>query len=285
MDYGATGFSDTINILSEQGIKYVGAGKNINDARKPVIIQVKNIKVGFLAYSDVYLASKQNPGVASTKYIKKDIRQIQDRVDTIVVSIHGGMDIADHPLPGEIKMMHSIIDSGADLILRHHPHVIQGIEHYKKGVIVYSLGNFVFDYKIDPLWKNLAKARVGMIFQCRISKKGIEETSVIPVHINDQYQPEVISGDAKDKIISKIEEISLDIINKDSCVWTTKKSDEYAKHTMIVGYKCLIASIKEREFNNILLMLNRIKLYHARLFMSYLIKRVLFFKKNRRNDK
>ncbi len=279
MDYGAVGLFDTIKILSEHGIKYVGAGKNINDAREPVIIQAKNMKVGFLAYSDVYLASKQKPGVASTRYIKKDIRKLKNKVDIIVVSIHGGMSIADHPLPDEIKMMHSIIDSGASLILRHHPHVIQGIEHYNKGVIVYSLGNFVFDYNIDPLWKDLAEAREGMIFQCKLSKSGIEETNIIPVYINDYYQPEVISGDAKDEIISKIERLSVDIINKDSCVWTTKISDEYAKNTIIIGYKCLITSIKKREFKNILLMLNRIKLYHARLFMSYLIKRVLFFKK------
>jgi hypothetical protein len=90
---------------------------------------------------------------------------------------------------------------------------------------------------------------------------------------------------AKDKIISKIEKLSLDIINKDSRVWTTEISDEYAKNAIIVGYKCLIASIKKREFKNILLMLNRIKQYHARLFMSYLIKRVLFFKNKKEGDR
>lgn len=281
LDYGETGLFDTMKILSEHNIKYIGAGKNINDARKPVIIQVKNMKVGFLAYSDVYLASRQKPGVASTKYIKKDIRKLKDKVDITVVSIHGGMCIADHPLPDEIKMMHSIIDSGASLILRHHPHVIQGIEHYNKGVIVYSLGNFVFDCNIDPLEKDLAKARESMIFQCKLSKEGIEETEIIPVYINDYYQPEVLSRNDKDKILSKMEKLSLDIINKDSRVWTTKMNDEYMKITTIVGYKCLIASIKKREFKNILLMFNRIKLSHVRLLIKYLVKHVLSIKKTK----
>ena len=281
LDYSATGLFDTMKILSEHNIKYVGAGKNIDDAKKPVIIQVKNMKVGFLAYSDVYLASKQKPGVASTKYIRKDIKNLKDKVDIIVVSIHGGMCIVDHPLPDEIKMMHSIIDSGASLILRHHPHVIQGIEHYNKGVIVYSLGNFVFDCNIDPLEKDLAEARESMIFQCKLSKEGIEETKIIPVYINDYYQPEVLSGSDKDKILSKIEKLSLDIINKDSCVWTTKMSDESMKITTIVGYKCLIASIKKREFRNILLMFNRIKLSHVRLLIKYLVKHVLSIKKTK----
>lgn len=283
LDYGTAGLFDTIRILSQNDIKYIGAGKNITDARKPIIIQVKNMRVGFLAYSDVYLASNQKPGVASTKYVIKDIKKLKDKVDTIVVSIHGGMSVVDYPLPYEIEMMHSIIDSGASLILRHHPHVIQGIEHYNNGVIVYSLGNFVFDCNIDPLEKGLIKARESFIFQCTISKKGIEETNLIPVRINDQYQPEVISGAAKDEVISKIEKLSLDIINKDSCVWATKISDEYAKNTISIGYKCLIVSIKKREFKNILLMIDRLKLYHLRLFIKYLTNRVL--SKNKKEEK
>lgn len=280
LDYGEMGLFDTMKVLSEHNIKYVGAGKNINDARKPVIIQIKDVKVGFLAYCDTYLASKQKPGVASTKYIKQDIKKIRDIVDIVIVSMHHGMIGVEYPLPDEIKMMHSIIDFGADLILRHHSHLIQGIEQYKRGIIVYSLGNFVFDYDIAT-----GKPRESMIFQCKLSKNGIEETKIIPVYINDYNQPEVLSGNDKDIILSKIEKLSLDIINKDSCVWTTKMSDEYMKITTIIGYKCLIASIKKREFNNILLMLNRIKLYHIRLLIKYLAKCVLSFKNKKEGDR
>lgn len=284
MDYGATGLLDTIKALSESNIKFIGAGKHINDARKPVILQVKDVKVGFLAYSDVYIASKKRPGVAPTKYIEKDIEKLKDEVDVVVISIHQGMDIADYPLSNEVQMMHSIIDSGVDLILRHHPHVVQGVEHYKKGAIVYSLGNFVFDYTIDPLWKDLTKARESMIFRCKFSKEGIVETDTIPVVINNHFQPEIPSGDDKNRIMARIEKLSSNITNNNDSGLRGKIQNDYVKTEMVFVYHVMVSSIKKREFRNILLMLDRIKLYHARLFMSYLVKRILFSKNKKDGD-
>jgi len=282
MDYGATGLFDTIKALSECNIKFVGAGKNINDARKPVILHVKDVKVGFLAYSDVYIASKKRPGVAPIKYIENDVEKLKDDVDIIIISIHSGMDIVDYPLPNEIQMMHSIIDSGADLILRHHPHVVQGIEHYKKGVIVYSLGNFVFDYTIDPLWKDLTKARESMIFRCELSKDGIVEAEIVPVVINNHFQPEIPSGDDKNRIMTRIEKLSSNITNKNDSGLKEKIRNDYVRTEMALAYHVMISSIKKREFRNILLMLDRIKLYHVRLLIKHLIKHVLFSNKNKK---
>ena len=284
MDYGATGLFDTIKALSESNIKFAGAGKNITDARKPVIIQVKNVKVGFLAYSDVYIASKKRPGVVPIKYIEKDVGKLKDDVDIVIISIHGGMDIVDYPLPNEIQMMHSIIDSGADLILRHHPHVVQGVEHYKKGAIVYSLGNFVFDYTIDPLWNDLTKARESMIFRCKFSKEGIVETDIIPVVINNHFQPEIPSGDDKNRIMTRIEKLSSNITNNNDGGLREKIRNDYVRTEMALAYHVMVSSIKKREFGNILLMLDRIELYHARLFIKYLVKRILFIKNKKEGD-
>lgn len=284
MDYGATGLFDTIKALSESNIKFVGAGKNINDARKPVILQVKDVEVGFLAYSDVYIASKKRPGVAPTKYIEKDIEKLKDEVDVVVISIHQGMDIVDYPLSNEVQMMHSIIDSGADLILRHHPHVAQGIEHYKNGVIVYSLGNFVFDYTIDPLWKDFTKARESMIFRCELSKDGIVETEIVPVVINNHFQPEIPSADDKNRIMTRIEKLSSNITNNNDSGLKEKIQNDYVRTEMALAYHVMVSSIKKRKFRNILLMLDRIELYHIRLFMIYLVKRILFIKNKKEGD-
>ena len=282
MDYGATGLFDTIKALSESNIKFVGAGKHINDARKPVILQVKDVKVGFLAYSDAYIASKKRPGVAPIKYIEKDVEKLKDDVDIVIISIHGGMDIVDYPLPNEIQMMHSIIDSGVDLILRHHPHVVQGVEHYKKGVIVYSLGNFVFDYTIDPLWKDLTKARESMIFRCELSKDGIVETEIVPVVINNHFQPEIPSGDDKNRIMARIEKLSSGITNKNTRELNNNMQDNYVRTEMALAYHVMLISIKKREFKNILLIFERIKLYHVRLFIKYFVNYAFNLKKRKR---
>lgn len=268
MDYGKNGLYDTLNVLLEHGIKPIGAGTNLNDARKPVILQIDDIKVGFLAYCDVYIASKTKPGVVPTKYVEDDVKQLRDSVDILIVSIHQGMDIIDYPLPNEIKLMHSIIDYGADLILKHHPHVVNGIEHYNGGVIVYSMGNFVFDYTIDPLWNELSKARESMIFQCKLSKSGVSEAKIIPTYLNDNFQPTPASGDSKNIILSRIDKLSSELENKTPNPDAIKLQQEYAKIQTALAYHAIIDSVKKKRLKNIFLMLNRIKPYHLKLFFA-----------------
>jgi poly-gamma-glutamate synthesis protein (capsule biosynthesis protein) len=271
MDYGENGLFDTINILSQNDIKFVGAGKDKNDARTPIIINAKNIKVGFLAYCDVYLASKKRPGANSTNYITQDIKILKEQVDVVVVSIHQGMDISDFPLPNEINTMHSIIDCGADLVLRHHPHVIQGIEHYKNGVIVYSLGNFIFDYTIDPLWKDLIKAKESMIFRCKLSKEGIIETDFTPIIINDNFQPEIYSSLNGNQITERIKNLSSELSKNKISDIQIAMLDNYVNTQIALIYPIMISSIKRRDFKNIPLILSRIKLCHIQLLGKYII--------------
>jgi len=272
MDYGKNGLFDTLNVLSNYNIKSIGAGKNLTEARKPVIIQIKNVKVGFLAYCDVYVSSKKEPGNAPSKYIERDIQNLKDSVDIIIISIHQGMDIVDYPLPNEVKLMHSIIDFGANLILRHHPHVIQGIEHYNNGTIVYSPGNFVFDYEIDPLWKDLPKTRESILFQCEISKQGISEEKIIPVILNNQYQPVPAIGEKRDEILYRINKLSLELTTNASSFCTTELENEYAKTQTNLAFHVLISSIKKKQFKNIISILSRVKIYHIKLLIKYLIK-------------
>ena len=101
---------------------------------------------------------------------KKKIRQCSKKADVIVVSMHWGVDFTDYPLLFQMKYAREMIDSGADLILGHHPHNIQGIEKYQNGIIVYSLGDFVFD----------GSGRDTFIFKCEISKSGIKKHELIP---------------------------------------------------------------------------------------------------------
>lgn len=274
MDYGAKGLSDTIVTLSAEGIKPIGSGKNLDEARKPAIFEIKGLKIAFLAYCDVYLASKETPGTASTKYIKEDVKKLRDEVDIIVVSMHNGMDAVDYPLPNEIESMHSLIDSGVDLILRSHPHVIQGVEHYKKGVIAYSLGNFIFDYTIDPLWKDLLKGRESMIFQCNFSKEGITGVQLTPTVLNEKFQATIASGEHKTQLQTRINEISTGIGSNKSNAQTKKVEDEYAQTQSAIAVNVMITSIKKGKFKNILLMIQRIRPYHIKILTKYLITKI-----------
>lgn len=280
MDYGSKGLSDTINTLAKANIKCVGAGKDIREARTPAILQVNGLKVGFLAYCEVYLATKRKPGCASLdSSIYRQIRNLKTMTDIVIVSLHYGMTAADYPMSSDIKLAHAIIDSGADMVLRHHPHVLQGIEFYKKGLIAYSLGNFVFDCNIDPSWAGIKKARESMILQCNLSKNGIKEAKIVPTFINDDYQPELLTGEAGNRILQRMNQLSSKLKDKDILAEEDMKYVEIAAQSLS---RLSIAILQERKFGNIFLIARRFRLYHIWLLIRYLISCIRRFMRLKR---
>ncbi len=151
LDYGYSGLSDTLAALDTSKVAYHGAGENLTEARKAVVMQRNGQSIGFLAYSNTFpeefWAGKNRPGVAfgHQHYVQADVEALVARgVDIIVVSFHWGREGTTELRPYQPLLAKTAIDAGADLVIGHHPHVLQEIEVYKEGVILYSLGNFVF---------------------------------------------------------------------------------------------------------------------------------------------
>jgi poly-gamma-glutamate synthesis protein (capsule biosynthesis protein) len=157
MDYGEEGLLRTIAILDQNNIKYVGAGRNYEKANQELILYLKNKKIAFVAYTSdenhigAIIANKNTAGCAT--YLDLDtavgkIRSLKNRVDTVCVLLHWGHEYYQYPSPDQVNLAHALVDAGADFIIGHHPHVIQGIENYKRSLILYSTGNFFFpNYK------------------------------------------------------------------------------------------------------------------------------------------
>lgn len=147
-DYGIAGIDDTMNYLDSAGIRYVGIGKNLEEARRPVIIEKNGKKIGFLGYhgGGKFAATRTRTGLAPRyePYIIEDVERLRPQVDYVVVNFHWGTELAEKPDHSQIALAHHVIDAGADLIVGHHPHVLQGVETYKGKTIAYSLGNFIF---------------------------------------------------------------------------------------------------------------------------------------------
>jgi poly-gamma-glutamate synthesis protein (capsule biosynthesis protein) len=80
------------------------------------------------------------------RLIREDIEKARERdsADVVIVSFHWGEEKAEYPETSQVRFAHAVVRAGADLIIGHHPHVLQGVERFKQGVIVYSLGHFVF---------------------------------------------------------------------------------------------------------------------------------------------
>ncbi|MDD5013876.1 MAG: CapA family protein [Atribacterota bacterium] len=229
-DYGPTGLLKTIEVLDRNKILHTGAGKNLDEALKPVIIEKNNLKIGFLSYEATVWsffagAEKGKPGAAkiivnpllpSPHVAKEDIvkmaeniRKVKSTIDVLVVSLHCGAELTTTLTPHQKSIAHSAVDAGADIIIGHHPHVIQGIELYKGKVICYSLGNFVFD---NEIFKNPEDATI--IFKANITPTKIN-VSLIPV-LNDKGNLKLLERtESKYKeILRKITELSQELGTK-----------------------------------------------------------------------
>ena len=162
LDFGPEGLFETLEVLKQAGIEYVGAGHNDAEAREPAIISKNGIKIGILGFTDNepdWLAGPNKPGtnyirVGIIEPIQKAVSALRSEVDIIILSIHWGPNMREQPSQEFINFAHAIIDSGVDILHGHSAHVPQGIEVYNKKVILYDTGDFVDDYAIDTLLRN-----------------------------------------------------------------------------------------------------------------------------------
>ena len=213
MDYGPAGLQDTMSILDKAGIKHTGAGKNSKAARTPVIVKIKNKKIAFLAYSLVfpeeYYATDDSSGTAQGVFdnIKSDIKNISKHADIIIISFHWGEEKMKYPKEYQVQLAHLAIDNGASLVIGHHPHVIQGVEKYKNGLIFYSLGNFVF----GSFGQAILERPEGMIALLSFSQNGVISGEIIPLNVDNRdvlFQPKPLHSEKFDAAIKNIQEIS-----------------------------------------------------------------------------
>lgn len=155
-DYGKEAFLDTLDVLTEAGIPYVGAGRNIEEACMPVYFEKGEIKIAYVAATRAEKliltpeAGENTPGVLraydKTRYLEV-IREAKENADYVVASIHFGTEYSNQAEEYQRTLAKEFIDAGADTVIGSHAHVLQGIEYYEGKPIIYSLGNFWFNEK------------------------------------------------------------------------------------------------------------------------------------------
>lgn len=152
MDYGERGLFSTITALDDAGITYVGAGKDIQAACLPAFKDIAGKQIAFLGRSSVVVSSKcyageVQPGVAflDIDELVGSIRKCRKNADYVIVMLHWGMEHYHYPSPSQRLIASKIAGAGADILLGHHPHVLQGEEVIDRTLVLYSSGNFFFD--------------------------------------------------------------------------------------------------------------------------------------------
>jgi poly-gamma-glutamate capsule biosynthesis protein CapA/YwtB (metallophosphatase superfamily) len=186
-DFGCEGVENTIRVLEQNGICKVGAGNNIDEAERPIILSCKGIQIGFLAFSfqkiQAYPAGAGSFGcsVYDEKRTKSIIKELTHKVHAVIVQMHWGYTNYSYPTPEQIRIGRELIDAGATIVMGHHPHVIQGYEYYKKGLIVYSLGNLIFaPYQLNGRTVPLSRENhTSMMCLAEISMEKIESLEFV----------------------------------------------------------------------------------------------------------
>jgi gamma-polyglutamate biosynthesis protein CapA len=202
-DWNMKAFKDTLSRLQDIGILKTGAGMTKAEAEMPTIIEKNGTKFGFIGFSDVgpdWLAAKDNiPGIllASDPNLPEIIKNAKANCDVLIVSFHWGIEYKTIHNKRQEFLAHTAIDNGADMVIGHHPHVIEDIETYNNHPIVYSLGNFIFDQYFSK------DTMHGMLFEAIFSGNKLKETTQKIIALNKFYQPEGISDWQDQGIIKK----------------------------------------------------------------------------------
>jgi len=190
-DYSRIAIEDTLKILKDNGIDYVGAGFNKKEAYTPLIKTIKETKIAFLAFTNLgtrnWEAGENQTGIAwlDESNLIKSIGEARQKADIVIISFHMGEEYKTEADETQKYWAHLAIDNGADLVIGHHPHVIQEIERYKDKYIAYSLGNFVFDQDFSQ------EVKEGLILKVIIRNKKIFKAEPIKIKINNYFQPEL----------------------------------------------------------------------------------------------
>jgi poly-gamma-glutamate synthesis protein (capsule biosynthesis protein) len=160
-DWGKKGFATELELLRETKLPYFGGGADLRAAHQPLVLTANGKRVAFLGYNDfpprAFAAGPSTPGTAwlIEKDVIRDIQNARKQADLVLLFLHWSEDLVPQETPEQQAQAHRFIDAGADAVIGGHAHLTQGIEWYKDHPIVYSLGNFVFDYfpYDPPIWK------------------------------------------------------------------------------------------------------------------------------------
>lgn len=208
MDHGAIALSDTIATLDKAKIAHVGAGMNTAEAWTPAILNVRGRKVAYVTATQIVPAhfdpGPSSAGIANGKDVSRviaAIRAARKKADIVIVALHWGVEQSFSANSAQQSQAKRFIDAGADIVLSHHPHVMQGIAFYKGKLIAYSLGNFLFPYKTT-------EGRKSFILKFDYGPGGVANVTATPVYLGEWGRPTVQTGSSARSILGKLASIS-----------------------------------------------------------------------------
>lgn len=222
LDQGPVALAETFLALDHQGIARCGAGRNLAEARTPAWLRVNNSSAAFLAYShtqpEEFYAGLRRPGTAfaDEAAVRRDVAAAKAQGARVIVAFHWGKEYSPEVFPHQVRLARAAVESGADLVVGHHAHTVQGSEIYQGKPIVYGLGNFIFGTANDK-----AKGAVLRVF----FQGAAASLELVPLEVNNfktKFQTQPFAGRALRDALEEVAGLSPSIpwrAEEDRLVW------------------------------------------------------------------
>jgi Bacterial capsule synthesis protein PGA_cap len=234
LNCGPLGLRETIQGLDNAGIYHAGAGTNLAEALQPAFIPVRGATVGLVAFCyGPGPAGRSRPGVALHEFsaMRQALKTARAGADIVIATLHAGLEYSDVP-PSETRAYFRFLaENGADLVVGHHPHVLQGLEWIGNVPVAYSLGNFLFHsplphvaqrsfkriamglYAPDEILRDPNKFVHGALLTVKFSGKSTS-TYWHPFRQGSDLRPRLCRGDAKIEDLNRLAGLSAALSNK-----------------------------------------------------------------------
>jgi poly-gamma-glutamate synthesis protein (capsule biosynthesis protein) len=237
-DYGPEAFSQTLKLLGAHGIRSVGAGLSVEEARRPLIVDLSGVRIGIINFSEGedLTSAVSGPGVFGWEVdaVVESIRAIRPDVDILLVVCHGGVEYTPFPPPYLADAFRRIAEAGADLVIGHHAHVPQGVQFVNGVPICYSLGNFVFWQETDLYYRKL-----GYLVKAGVSREGLSHVEVIPYEIGSESL-RLLKGDESALFFESLKKVSLPLAGEEGI---TEAWHGFLRYYGLNGFRDEIAMI------------------------------------------
>jgi len=214
-DHGDEGVLDTLKYCDLNNIRTVGAGKNLESAKIPLLLNIKNKSIGILNYceKEFNIAAKNKAGANPFDLIDayNDIILLKKTCNYVFVIYHGGIEYVHYPTPQMVKDFKFLIDIGADAIISHHTHAYSGFIYYKNKPIIFGLGELYLETKNDKI---SSENLIGLLIRLNLSESDQIDIKIIPTYQNIEKQSIcLLEGFEKQRVLRQIEKISSTISN------------------------------------------------------------------------
>lgn len=210
-DYGESAFLDTMDVLREAGITYMGAGRNLDEARRPVYYIINNMKIAFVAATQIErLDNPDTKGATDTSAgvfrcwngdkLLETVQEAKENSDFVIVFLHWGTENSETIDWAQEKQAAEVSAAGADLIIGAHPHCLQQIDMVNGVPVVYSLGNF---------WFNSKTVDTGIV-KVTLNEEGLQSLQFVPC-LQSECRTSLVQGEEKDRILNYMRSLSVGV--------------------------------------------------------------------------